>query len=380
MTTASSTSDSAALARTPLHALHQRLDGRMVAFAGYDMPVSYPAGLVAEHRQCRESAALFDVSHMGQIRVAGRDAALALERLLPADLLGCAVGRMRYSFLLDDDAGILDDLMVCRRGDEDFLLVVNAANKDADRQLLQEALSRETACEPMPDQALLALQGPLAAMALARLDSGVQRLAFMHGAPFTLAGAPCFVMRSGYTGEDGFEVSVPADRAEALAEALLALPEVGPAGLGARDTLRLEAGLCLHGQDITPATTPVEADLAWALPKVRREGGARAGGHPGANVIARQLRDGPPRKRVGLVALDRVPVRAGAPLVDHHGHAIGQVTSGTLMPSQPRPVAMGYVDTPLASVGSRLHAEVRGKPVPMEVVALPFSAHRYHRG
>ena len=371
--------DSQALQRTPLHALHVELGARMVPFAGYEMPVSYPAGIVAEHRQCRDAAALFDVSHMGQLRLVGDDAAAALETLVPVDVVGLAEGKQRYALFTNDSGGILDDLMVTRRADHLFL-VVNAGCKVADIDHLRAEIGRRCAIEPMPEHALLALQGPAAGAVMQRLSPSLAKLTFMSGAVTKIAGIDCFATRSGYTGEDGFEISVAGANAEALARALLAAPEVKPAGLGARDTLRLEAGLCLYGHDIDTATTPIEAALAWAIQKVRRPGGARAGGYPGAATIERQLASGTARKRVGLVGLDRAPVREGAAIVDEGGGAIGRVTSGTVGPSVGKPVALAYVPSALAAVGTPLDADVRGKRQPMQVQALPFAPHRYFRG
>ena len=367
------------LLQTPLHALHLELGARMVPFAGYAMPVQYPAGIIAEHRQCREAAALFDVSHMGQVRLVGDDAAAALETLVPQDIAGLGLLKQRYAFFTNDAGGLRDDLMVTRR-EHDLFLVVNAGCKDADIAHLQAQIGARCQVIPEPERALLALQGPKAVDALARLDAGVAALTFMTGGHFRLAGADCFVTRSGYTGEDGYEISVPAAQAVELARALLAQPEVAPAGLGARDTLRLEAGLCLYGHDIDTATTPVEAGLVWAIQKLRRPGGERAGGYPGAEVIGAQLTGGAARRRVGLVGLERLPVREGAPLLDAEGRRVGQVTSGTVGPSVGQPIAMGYVETALAAVGTALFAEVRGKRVPMQVAAMPFAPHRYFRG
>ena len=366
------------LHQTPLHALHLELGARMVPFAGYAMPVQYPAGILAEHRWCRDSAALFDVSHMGQLQLRGADAAAALESLVPQDVVDLPVDKQRYAFFTNAQGGLLDDLMVTRRADHLFL-IVNAGCKDADIRHLVVNIGHRCTVVPMPEHALLALQGPQAVTALARLDPGVATLAFMTGGDFTLAGAGCIVTRSGYTGEDGFEISVPAPRAEALARALLAQPEVKPAGLGARDTLRLEAGLCLYGHDIDTRTTPIEAGLAWAIQKVRRPGGARAGHYPGANVIEGQLTTGPSVKRVGLTGLERVPVREGTAIVDGHGHPLGRVTSGTLGPTVHEPVAMAYLAVNHAGLQHEVYAEVRGKRLPMRVTTLPFTPHRYRR-
>jgi aminomethyltransferase len=370
---------SANLLKTPLHALHVELGAKMVPFAGYDMPVSYPQGILAEHRQCRASAALFDVSHMGQLRLLGDDAARALETLVPVDVVDLGLHRQRYALFTNAAGGILDDLMITRR-EGDLLVIVNAACKEADTRHLVTHIGHRCTVAPMPDRALLALQGPKAVVALSRLDAGVAGLTFMTGGSFSLAGADCFVTRSGYTGEDGFEISVAAEHAAALAKALLREPEVGPAGLGARDTLRLEAGLCLYGHDIDDKTTPVEAALTWAIQKVRRPGGARAGHYPGAAAIESQLASGAPIKRVGLVGLERAPVREGASLVDAHGQRLGHVTSGTLAPTVNQPIAMAYLAANHAQPHHEVYAEVRGKRLPMRVTTLPFAPHRYFRG
>ena len=371
------------LLQTPLHDLHLRLGARMVPFAGYAMPVQYPTGLIAEHKHCRAAAALFDVSHMGQVRLAGADATAALETLVPMDIVGLGEGRQRYAFFTSANGGLLDDLMVVRppagAGFGDLFLVVNAGRKDADLRHMQTHIGHRCAVLPMPERALLALQGPQAATVLSRLHAGVAQLVFMSGGVFELAGASCFVTRSGYTGEDGFEISVPASHAAALARELLAQPEVKPAGLGARDTLRLEAGLCLYGHDIGDTTSPVEAGLAWAMQKVRRPGGARAGHYPGAAVIEHHLAGAAPRKRVGLVGLERVPVREGATIVDAHGRKLGTVTSGTLAPSVDRPIAMAYLPVDHAIPHHEVYAEVRGRRLPMRVTPMPFHPHRYHR-
>ena len=373
------------LLQTPLHALHLRLGARMVPFAGYAMPVQYPGGLMAEHKQCRDSAALFDVSHMGQVRLVGSDAAAALESLVPMDVVELGVGKQRYAFFTNASGGLLDDLMMVRPDEAarstfgDIFLVVNAGCKDADVKHMQTHISHRCQVVPMPERALLALQGPKAVDALSRLNPAVAALVFMSGGVFDLAGARCFVTRSGYTGEDGFEISVPAAHATTLAEALLAQPEVLPAGLGARDTLRLEAGLCLYGHDINETTSPVEAGLTWAIQKVRRPGGARAGGYPGARVIESHLGGAAPSKRVGLVGLERAPVREGAVLFDAHGHKLGVVTSGTLAPTVNQPIAMAYLPLNHALPQHEVYAEVRGKRLPMRVAAMPFAPHRYRR-
>ncbi len=375
------------LLHTPLHELHLRLGARMVPFAGYSMPVQYPAGLMAEHKHCRASAALFDVSHMGQLRLIGADAGAALETLVPVDVVGLGAGKQRYAFFTNTTGGLLDDLMITRpaaadaaAGFGDLFLIVNAGCKDADIRHLQLHIGERCRVLPMPERALLALQGPLAVAALSRLNTGVAQLVFMTGAVFELAGQPCFVTRSGYTGEDGFEISVLAMGATELAEALLAQPEVLPAGLGARDTLRLEAGLCLYGHDISETTSPIEAGLNWAIQKVRRPGGERAGGYPGAGVIESHLAGAAPSKRVGLWGLERVPVREGTAIVDAQGHKLGTVTSGTLGPSVNQPIAMAYLPLNHALPQHEVYAEVRGKRLPMRVVPMPFQPHRYFRG
>ncbi len=369
------------LLRTPLHDLHLELGARMVPFAGYSMPVQYKAGLMAEHLHTRRAAGLFDVSHMGQLRLEGPDAAAAFESLMPVDVIDLPVGKQRYGLLLDDNGGIIDDLMFVNRR-RDLFVIVNGACKHGDLAHIQARIGSRCTIEPQFDRALLALQGPLAVGALAKLIPGVEQLVFMTGADATWEGADLFLTRSGYTGEDGFEISLPASHAEAFARALLTLPEVQPVGLGARNSLRLEAGLCLYGNDIDTTTTPVEAALNWAMQKVRRTGGARAGGFPGAARVLAQLDGTEPlkRKRVGLVALERVPVREHTELQNTAGGKIGEVTSGLLGPTVDKPVAMGYVGTEYAAVGTRLHALVRGKAVPMEVTALPFLPPNYFRG
>jgi aminomethyltransferase len=369
------------LLNTPLHRLHLELGARMVPFAGYSMPVQYPAGLMAEHHHTRNSAGLFDVSHMGQLRLAGPDAAAAFETLMPVDVIGLAPGKQRYGLLLTDEGTIIDDLMFVNRG-EDIFVIVNGACKVGDIAHIKARIGSRCQVVTLPERALLALQGPKAVDALSRLVAGVEKLVFMTGGPFAWNGGDLFITRSGYTGEDGFEISVHESQAEALARALLAQPEVKPIGLGARNSLRLEAGLCLYGNDIDTTTTPVEAGLTWAIQKVRRTGGARAGGFAGAARILGQLEGTAPieRKRVGLVALERVPVREHTELQDSRGKRVGEVTSGLLGPTIDKPVAMGYVASEFASPGTRLTAIVRGKPVPMEVTGMPFVANRYYRG
>ncbi len=374
------------LLHVPLNALHIELGARMVPFAGYSMPVQYPAGLMAEHHHTRTAAGLFDVSHMGQLRLVGPDAAAAFETLMPVDVIDLPVGKQRYGLLTNDEGGIIDDLMFFNRVD-DIFVIVNGACKVGDIAHITARIGQRCSVIPMPEHALLALQGPQAVTALARLAPGIDKLVFMTGGRFNIAGCDCFVTRSGYTGEDGFEISVPAGQAETLARALLAQPEVKPIGLGARNSLRLEAGLCLYGNDIDTTTTPVEAGLTWAIQKVRRTGGARAGGFPGATKVIAQLDHlagtkgmNLPKKRVGLVALERIPVREHTALHSLDGEPIGDVTSGLLGPTLNQPVAMAYVRPEFASIGTRVHAMVRGKPVPMEVTAMPFVPARYYRG
>ncbi|RYX96330.1 MAG: glycine cleavage system aminomethyltransferase GcvT [Comamonadaceae bacterium] len=373
------------LLKTPLHDLHVELGARMVPFAGYAMPVQYPAGLMAEHHHTRASAGLFDVSHMGQLRLVGPDAAAALESLIPQDVIGLASGKQRYGLLLNDGGGIIDDLMFVNRdvaNGGDIFIIVNGACKASDITHIQKHIASRCEVIPMPYMALMALQGPEAVTALKRLAPGVEQLVFMTGGRFEVAGCNCYITRSGYTGEDGFEISVHEAQADQLARALLAQPEVKPVGLGARNSLRLEAGLCLYGNDIDTTTTPVEAGLNWAIQKVRRTGGERAGGFPGADKILAQLDDPATvaRKRVGLIALERIPVRDHTELQGTDGTVIGEVTSGLLGPSANQPVAMGYVSPAYAATGSRVNAIVRGKAVPMEVSAMPFVANRYFRG
>jgi aminomethyltransferase len=373
------------LLKTPLTDLNTRLGGKLVPFAGYSMPVQFPDGVLKEHLHTRTAAGLFDVSHMGQVTLrakSGRveDAALALERLVPVDIAGLKPGRQRYALFTAPDGGILDDLMVANRGDHLFL-VVNAACKAQDIVHLREHLSGDYDIEELTDRALIALQGPKAESALAKLAPEVKEMAFMEFRPVTILGAECLVSRSGYTGEDGYEVSIPADRAVEITEALLADGDVNPIGLGARDSLRLEAGLCLYGNDIDAKTTPVAAALEWAVQKVRRTGGARAGGFPGADVILPEFERGGTRRRVGLAPEGRAPIRAGTKLFASEDAAepVGEVTSGSFGPTVEAPVAMGYVATSSAEAGTTLYAELRGRRLPVRVAALPFITPRYKR-
>ena len=369
------------LLTTPLNALHLELGARMVPFAGYSMPVQYPAGLVAEHHHTRTAAGLFDVSHMGQLRLVGPDATAAFESLMPVDVIGLGVNKQRYGLLLNDEGGIIDDLMFVNRG-EDLFVIVNGACKHGDLAHIQARIGGDCQVIADFDRALLALQGPTAVDALQALLPGVNSLVFMRGMATHWQGADVYVTRSGYTGEDGFEISLPAHVAEAFARALLAQPGVMPIGLGARNSLRLEAGLCLYGQDIDTQTTPVQAQLNWAMQKVRRSGGARAGGFPGADRVLAQLDGQAPvgRLRVGLLAQERVPVREHVVLHNEAGEPVGEVTSGLLGPSVGAPVALAYVQAEYAALGTPLKAMVRGKPVPMTVSPLPFVPNRYVRG
>lgn len=371
------------LLKTPLHALHVELGGKMVGFAGYDMPVQFPAGIMTEHSHTRDKAGLFDVSHMGQVLLGGAspaDIARAFETLMPMDVAGLAEGRQRYGLFLNSDGGILDDLMFANRGDHIYV-VVNAACKDADTARMKAALEPEITVTPVTDRALLALQGPAAESVLAGLNPAVAEMSFMDVATVKLEGADCWVSRSGYTGEDGYEISVPNAQAEALARRLLNHDDVMPIGLGARDSLRLEAGLCLYGHDIDETTLPAEAGLLWAIQKVRRTGGTREGGFPGADSVLAQIASGADRKRVGLRPAGRAPMREGVPLFasDNGGAQIGTITSGGFGPTVGGPVAMGYVPAELAAPGTQVFGELRGKRLPLTVTKLPFVAAGFKR-
>ncbi len=356
---------------TPLDALHRALGARMVTFAGYSMPLQYGSGIIAEHQQCRQRAALFDVSHMGQAVLHGATAPAALERLVPSEIIELPPGRQRYTVLLNEAGGILDDLMVARLDPERLFLVVNASRKDADFAHL--AGNMDAAQIEVQERALLALQGPLAASVLGRLAPAAVTLPFMHAAQLTIAGTPCLVSRSGYTGEDGFEISLPAEQAEIFARRLLDEPEVAPAGLGARDSLRLEAGLCLFGNDIDELTSPVEAGLSWVIGKRRRQ----HWDFPGATAIRDQLNNGPHRRRVGLRPEGRAPARAGTQIVAPDGTGAGGITSGGFSPTLNAPIAMGYVRYDLSPQGTPVLLLVRGKQLPAQVCKLPFVPHRY---
>ncbi len=368
-------SDTATLSRTPLHALHVSLGAKMVPFAGYDMPVQYPAGIMAEHQHCRAAAALFDVSHMGQVRLDGADAAAAMETLVPGDVAALAPMRTRYSMFTLDDGGIIDDLMVTNAGDHLFM-VVNAGGKAEDIAHMRAKIGGRVKITPLEDRALLALQGPQAAAVLARLAPAAGPMKFMSFAMMPIDGIACFVTRSGYTGEDGYEISVPADKAERFMRIVLAQPEVKPAGLGARDSLRLEAGLCLYGHDIDRTTTPAEADLGWTISKRRRA----AGGFPGAKRILDELANGPKRLRVGILPDGRAPAREHTKITDAQGRAIGEITSGGYGPTVGGPVAMGYVERAFAKPGTAVQLIVRDVPRPAKVAAMPFTPHRYFKG
>ena len=373
------------LKRAPLHALHVACGGKMVPFAGYDMPVQFAPGVLREHLHTRGSAGLFDVSHMGQIVLRPKsgkvgDAALALERLVPQDIVAVAPGRQRYAQFTNDQGGILDDLMVANFGSHLFL-VVNAACKDADEAHLRAHLSDACVIEALTDRALIALQGPKAESVLAQFCADAPAMRFMDAGPHRVDGSECFVSRSGYTGEDGFEISVPAEAAEQLAKALLGNSDVLPIGLGARDSLRLEAGLCLYGHDIDTSTTPAEAALQWSIQKSRRVGGARAGGFPGADNILAELEKGASRRRVGLRPEGRAPVREAAALFADQtsSEKIGAVTSGGFGPSLNAPIAMGYLPSAQAANGARVFAELRGQRLPLQVAPMPFVANTYKR-
>lgn len=375
--------DAQDLNRTPLFDMHVALGAKMVPFAGYEMPVQYPMGVMKEHIACREGAGLFDVSHMGQIILRGESyeaVAEAFETLVPMDVLGLGEGRQGYGLFTNEAGGIEDDLMFANRGDHLFV-VVNAACKVADVSRMKAALEPAVTVEVIEDRALIALQGPKAEAALARLNPFVANMKFMDVATVTLAGAECWVSRSGYTGEDGYEISVPEAQAEALCQALLEMEEVEAIGLGARDSLRLEAGLCLYGNDIDAQVDPGAAGLSWAIQKVRRTGGARAGGFPGADHILSVLDKGASRKRVGLLPQGRAPMRAGVEIfaTAEGGDAIGAVTSGGFGPSVNAPVAMGYVTSEHADIGTDLYGEVRGKRLPLKVAKLPFVPANFKR-
>ena len=373
------------LNRTPLFDLHVELGAKMVPFAGYEMPVQYPLGVMKEHLHCRAEAGLFDVSHMGQVILRAKsgdnkDAALALESLVPVNIAGLGADRQRYGFFTNDAGGIEDDLMIANRGDHLFV-VVNAACKGPDIAHMRAHLSDRVEITEITDRALIALQGPASQAALASLAPEVADMKFMDVANVTLAGVDCWVSRSGYTGEDGYEISVPNAQAEQLTRELLAMDSVEPIGLGARDSLRLEAGLCLYGNDIDATTSPVEASLTWAIQKARRTGGEREGGFPGADRILAELNDGASRARVGLLPEGRAPMRAGTEIYadETSDTSIGQVTSGAFGPTIGAPMSMGYVATDHAAVGTKLFGDVRGKRMAVSVAAMPFTPANFKR-
>lgn len=371
------------LKQTPLHALHIALGAKMVPFAGYDMPVQYEPGVMKEHLHTRTKAGLFDVSHMGQVFVRGASyeaAARGLETLIPIDVLGLGQNRQRYGFFTNADGGIEDDLMLANRGDHVFV-VVNAACKEADIAHMKAALEPDLTVTEITDRALLALQGPAAESVLATLDPRAADMRFMDVATLDLKGVEAWVSRSGYTGEDGYEISVPTDVAEDIAQALLDHSDVEAIGLGARDSLRLEAGLCLYGHDIDATTTPVEGGLTWAIQKVRRTGGDRAGGFPGAEKVLAEMDSGAARKRVGLLPAGRAPMREGVTLfaTEDATDPIGTITSGGFGPSVGAPVAMGYVTTEYTALGTTIFGELRGKRQPLTVTKMPFTAAKFKR-
>ncbi|WP_435141218.1 glycine cleavage system aminomethyltransferase GcvT [Pseudopelagicola sp. nBUS_19] len=371
------------LKRTPLFSLHKELGAKMVPFAGFEMPVHYELGVMKEHLHTRAEAGLFDVSHMGQVILRGKnyaDVALAFERMVPMDVLGLDEGRQRYGLFTNDVGGIEDDLMFANRGDH-LLVVVNAACKDGDITRMRAALEPNISVTPILDRALVALQGPAAEAALAKLNAQVSKMSFMDVTTVELSGAECWVSRSGYTGEDGYEISVPEENAEAVCRALLSMDEVKAIGLGARDSLRLEAGLCLYGNDIDAGTSPIESGLTWAVQKVRRQSGAREGGFPGVSRIFGDLAEGVARKRVGLLPKGRAPMRAGTLLFANAegGGPIGEVTSGGFGPSVNGPVAMGYVGSAEAFIGTEIFGEVRGKRLPVMVAKMPLVPANFKR-
>jgi glycine cleavage system T protein (aminomethyltransferase) len=365
------------LLSTPLYSLHLELGAKMVPFAGYQMPVQYPSGIIQEHLQTRQQAGLFDVSHMGQIRVTGAMAADELQNLLPIDLDTLPVNYQRYTLLTNDEGGVRDDLMICRRSETEFLLIVNAACKADDLSYLQAHISAKNTVEMLENRALLALQGPGSVEVMAELAPGLLTLKFMQAADCEIAGVPCFVTRSGYTGEDGFEISLPTDGTEIVARALLGFETVEMIGLGARDSLRLEAGLCLYGHELDEHISPVEAGLNWAIAQSRRAHGSKAAGFPGAERILQQITGATTRKRVGLLSQEKAPIRAETELQSVSGQPAGVVVSGGYSPASQSAIAMAYVATEFSQPGTKMNALVRGKLRPLEVVELPFVAHRY---
>lgn len=365
------------LSRTPLYDLHVELGAKIVPFAGYEMPVQYPAGIIKEHLHTREKAGLFDVSHMGQAFLSGADPARAMEKICPSDFAGLKEGMQRYGLLLNAEGGVKDDFMLTRlAGEADLYLVVNASMKDSDFAYIAEKLKGDLTLTPRPDRALLALQGPLAGKVLDKLSPGIDALSFMHVTRAVVAGVEAIVGRTGYTGEDGFEISIAGTDAEKLARAILADPDVLPIGLGARDSLRLEAGLCLYGHDIDETTNPAEADLVWAIGKRRKT----ELGFPAAEKIMAGVLNGTATKRVGIRPDGRAPARDGTEIADKTGRIVGKITSGGFGPSLNAPIAMGYVESEFAADGTEIDLMVRGKAMPARIAPMPFVPHRYKRG
>ncbi len=368
-------SDTSQTKRTALYDLHIELGGKMVPFAGYDMPVQYPDGIMKEHLHTRENAGLFDVSHMGQVVISGENPAKSIEKLVPGDIQTLTPGQMRYSFLTNESGGILDDLIITQRGN-DLFVVVNAGCKEQDIALFRDKLSGEATVEVLEERALVALQGPKAAEVLARYNEAVATMSFMSYAELDIAGVACFVTRSGYTGEDGYEISIPNTKAQEVCKKLLAEQEVAPIGLGARDSLRLEAGLCLYGHDLTQTTTPASAGLLWAISKRRRE----EGGFPGDKIILEEIANKPKMKRVGILPEGRAPAREHTEIADMDGNVVGEITSGGFAPTLQAPIAMGYVPLELSKAETPLQLIVRGKARAAKVVKMPFVEQRYYRG
>jgi len=366
-------SDDADVKNLPLDSIHRELGAKMVPFAGYSMPIQYKDGIIAEHTATRTAAGLFDVSHMGQVRLRGDDPAKALETIVPADIQGLAVGRVRYTMFTNDKGGVLDDLMVAR-DEQGLLLVINAACKAADIEHMQSAIGNQCEIEVIEDNALIALQGPKAASVIGQYTTAARHMLFMHHQHLRIKDVSISITRSGYTGEDGFEISIPSDAVEEFVQLLLDEPDVSPVGLGARDSLRLEAGLCLYGNDLDPDTTPIEAGLAWSIQSRRRE----EGGFPGHAIIKDQIDNGAPRKRIGLKLEGRAPARAGAEIANKNGDIIGTVTSGGFGPTVGGPVAMGYIETDAGTKGDSVDIMVRGKPLAAEITSPVIVPHRYH--
>ena len=372
------TADLSASAKTALHSLHLELGAKLVTFAGYKMPLQYSTGIIAEHEHTREHAGLFDISHMGQIRITGTNAALELEKLVPSDILGLLPDQQRYTVFTTHEGGVLDDLMIINLGDS-YLLIVNGVCKQTDYEHLQQSLAKHCTIEMLTDQSLLALQGPSAREILTSIFPNISKLAFMEVANFEFKGNPCLITCSGYTGEDGFEISIPSALAEDMARLLLKDKEVLPIGLGARDSLRLEAGHCLYGHDLNTNISPVEAGLSWVIGKSRRIQGVRAGGYIGAEIITKQIKLGSEKIRIGILPEGKAPIREGAILMDEIEQSIGIVTSGTYSPSLHKPIAMGYVLSKFAKPGLQIFANVRGKQLAAKTTKLPFIPTRYFK-